>query len=41
VLNDIPSTADFVDRLAAEYETAKAELAAKTALTSGRHLAAV
>lgn len=41
VLNDIPSTADFVDRLAAEYEAAKAELAAKTALTSGRHLAAV
>jgi nitronate monooxygenase len=41
VLNDIPSTADFVDRLAAEYEVAKAELAAKTALTSGRHLAAV
>jgi nitronate monooxygenase len=41
VLNDIPSTADFVDRLAAEYETAKAELAAKTALTSGCHLAAV
>jgi hypothetical protein len=33
--------ADYVDRLAAEYETAKAELAAKTALTSGRHLAAV
>jgi len=41
VLNDIPSVADYVDRLAAEYETAKAELAAKTALTSGRHLAAV
>ena len=41
VLNDIPSVADYVDRLAAEYEAAKAELAAKTALTSGRHLAAV
>jgi nitronate monooxygenase len=41
VLNDIPSVADYVDRLAAEYEAAKSELAAKTALTSGRHLAAV
>jgi len=41
VLNDIPSVADYVDRLAAEYETAQAELAAQTARTSGRHLAAV
>lgn len=41
VLNDIPSAADYIDRLAAEYEAAKAELATKTALTSGRHLAAV
>ncbi|MFM1961043.1 MAG: hypothetical protein RL588_2560 [Pseudomonadota bacterium] len=41
VIQDIPSAADYIDRLAAEYEAAKAELAAKTALTSGRHLAAV
>ena len=41
VLKDIPSAAEYIDRLAAEYEAAKAELAAKTALTSGRHLAAV
>lgn len=41
VLKDIPSAGEFVDRLAAEYEAAKAELAAKTALTSGRRLAAV
>ena len=41
VLKDIPSAGEYVDRLAAEYEAAKAELAAKTALTSGRHLAAV
>jgi len=41
VLKDIPSAGEYIDRLAAEYEVAKAELAAKTALTSGRHLAAV
>ena len=41
VLKDIPSAGEYVDRLAAEYEAAKAELAAKTALTAGRHLAAV
>ena len=41
VLNDIPTAGEYIDRLAAEYEAAKAELAAKTALTSGRHLAAV
>ena len=41
VLKDIPTAAEYIDRLAAEYEAAKAELAAKTALTSGRHLAAV
>ncbi len=37
-LHDIPSAGDLVDRLAAEYETAKAELAAKTALTAGKAL---
>jgi nitronate monooxygenase len=41
VLKDIPSAGEFVDRLAAEYEAAKAELAAKTALTSGRRLETV
>ena len=41
VLKDIPSAGEFVDRLAAEYEAAKAELAAKTALTAGRRLETV
>ncbi|WP_333808060.1 NAD(P)H-dependent flavin oxidoreductase [Phenylobacterium sp.] len=41
VLKDIPSAGEYVDRLAAEYEAAKAELAAKTALTSGRRLETV
>ncbi|MBR7620456.1 nitronate monooxygenase [Phenylobacterium sp. 20VBR1] len=36
----IPTAGELVDRLAAEYEQAKAELAAKTALTTGRVLMA-
>jgi nitronate monooxygenase len=36
----IPTAGELVDRLAAEYEAAKAALAAKTALTRGVHLAA-
>ena len=36
----IPSAADLVARLSAEYEEAKAELAAKTAFTAGRVLMA-
>ena len=35
----VQDVADLVARLANEYEQAKAELAAKTALTSGHHLA--
>ena len=35
----IPTAGELVDRLAAEYEAAKAALAAKTALTRGLHLA--
>jgi nitronate monooxygenase len=38
-VNNIPSVADMVARLSEEYEDAKAALAAKTALTSGSHLA--
>jgi nitronate monooxygenase len=38
-VKEIPSAADLVARLAAEYEQAKAELAAKVALTAGRPLA--
>ena len=38
-LKSAPSVADFVARLSAEYEAAKAELAAKTGLTSGARLA--
>ena len=34
-IKDIPTVADMVARLSAEYEAAKAELAAKTALTAG------
>jgi nitronate monooxygenase len=40
-LKDIPTAGELVDRLAAEYEVAKASLAAKTALTSGKALEAV
>ena len=39
-VKDIPTAGELVDRLAAEYEAAKAELAAKTALTTGRVLMA-
>ena len=39
-VKDIPSTADLVARLSAEYEEAKAALAAKTAFTGGRALMA-
>ncbi|MDO8378639.1 nitronate monooxygenase family protein [Phenylobacterium sp.] len=39
-VKSIPTVAELVDRLAAEYEQAKAELAAKTALTTGRVLMA-
>jgi nitronate monooxygenase len=35
----VPTAAELVDRLAAEYEAAKAELAAKTAFTAGAALA--
>jgi len=38
-VKDIPTVADMVGRLSAEYETAKAELAAKTALTAGAAMA--
>jgi nitronate monooxygenase len=38
-VKDVLSAGELVARLAAEYEAAKAELAAKTALTSGAHLA--
>ncbi len=39
-IKDIPSAADLVARLSAEYEQAKADLAAKTAFTAGRVLMA-
>ncbi len=39
VLDRVPGTGELVDRLAAEYEAAKADLAAKTALSAGRRLA--
>jgi nitronate monooxygenase len=39
-VKDIPTAADLVARLSAEYEEAKAELAAKTAFTAGRVLVA-
>ena len=39
-VKSIPTAGELVDRLAAEYEAAKAELAAKTALTTGRVLMA-
>jgi nitronate monooxygenase len=35
----LPTVAEFVDRLAGEYEAAKTGLAAKTALTRGAPLA--
>ena len=38
-IKDIPTVADMVARLSAEYEAAKAELAAKTALTAGAAMA--
>ena len=38
-VKDVPTVAQMVARLSAEYETAKAELAAKTALTSGAAMA--
>jgi nitronate monooxygenase len=38
-IKDIPTAGQLIDRLAAEYEAAKAELAAKTALTRGGALA--
>ncbi|HVI33977.1 nitronate monooxygenase family protein [Phenylobacterium sp.] len=39
-VKDVPPVAEMVGRLAAEYEAAKAELAAKTSLTAGRALLA-
>jgi nitronate monooxygenase len=39
-VKDVPRAADLVARLSAEYEAAKAELAAKTALSAGRVLLA-
>jgi nitronate monooxygenase len=38
-LKSIPTVAEYVERLAAEYEQAKQELAAKTAFTAGAPLA--
>jgi nitronate monooxygenase len=38
-IKDIPTAGQLIDRLAAEYEAAKSELAAKTALTRGGALA--
>ncbi|MET0337938.1 MAG: nitronate monooxygenase, partial [Caulobacter sp.] len=37
-VKDVPSAGEFIARLSAEYEAAKADLAAKTALTGGRSL---
>ena len=39
-IKDVPTAGQLVQRLADEYEAAKAQLAAKTALTSGKHLVA-
>ena len=39
-VKSVPTAGEMIDRLAAEYETAKAQLAAKTALTSGKVLTA-
>jgi nitronate monooxygenase len=38
-VKDVPTAGELVARLAAEYEEAKAELAAKVSLTAGRPLA--
>ncbi|MET3528655.1 NAD(P)H-dependent flavin oxidoreductase [Phenylobacterium koreense] len=38
-VKEVPSAGELIDRLAAEYEAAKASLAAKTALTRGSALA--
>jgi nitronate monooxygenase len=38
-IKDVLPAADLIAKFSAEYEQAKAELAAKTALTSGNHLA--
>jgi nitronate monooxygenase len=38
-IDDVLSAGDLIAKFSAEYEQAKAELAAKTALTSGHHLA--
>jgi nitronate monooxygenase len=38
-VKEIPTAGQLVDRLAAEYEAAKAALAAKTSLTRGSALA--
>ena len=39
-VRDVPAAAELVARLSAEYEAAKAELAAKTAFAAGRPLLA-
>jgi nitronate monooxygenase len=39
-IKDVPTAGQLVQRLADEYEAAKAQLAAKTAFTSGKHLVA-
>jgi nitronate monooxygenase len=39
-VKSVPTAGEMIDRLAAEYEAAKAQLAAKTALTSGKVLTA-
>lgn len=39
-VKSVPTAGEMIDRLAAEYETAKAQLAAKTALTAGKVLTA-
>jgi nitronate monooxygenase len=38
-IQDVPTAGELIARLSREYEAAKAALAAKTALTSGAHLA--
>ncbi len=39
-VKSVPTAGEMIDRLAAEYEAAKSQLAAKTALTSGKVLTA-
>jgi nitronate monooxygenase len=39
-VKDVPSAAELIARLSAEYEEAKAELAEKTSFTAGRALLA-